>query len=294
MIPTPAPGTLDHEYNTRLWARDFEQTLDAHRRWGEAARALPGARLNLRWGHRPRQTLDLFLPTQASGPLFVFIHGGYWQYRSSGKDSVSFLAPDVLGQQVAYAAVQYELCPDLTMDEMVAQLRQALLWIVETCPALAYQPTRITVGGHSAGGHLAAMLALTDWEHHGARADLIAGACCISGLYELEPLVSTYVNTALRMDEAMARRVSPTELVRPGRLAFVLAAGERESGQFKRQTQSFAARLEAAGHQVESLIMLGRDHYDVIRELVDAQSPLRRAATRLMLGHSEAMWQKDP
>jgi len=280
----PAPGSLDHEYNTRLWARDFEQTLEAHRRWGEYARAIPGAHLDVRWGDRPRQTLDLFLPDAPSGPLFVFIHGGYWQYRSSGKDAVSFLAPELLKQQIAYAALQYELCPEVTMDAMVEQLRQALLWTVRSCPRFAYSPTRITVGGHSAGGHLAAMLALTNWQAYGAKTDLIAGACCISGLYELKPLVSTYLNQALCMDDAMAQRVSPIEQVRPLTADFVLAVGDCESGEFKRQTHAFASRLAEHGLAVESFIASERDHYDVIRDLIDTSNPLRRAAQGLIHG----------
>jgi arylformamidase len=278
----PAPGTPDHEYNTRLWAPGFEDTLQTHRLWGEQARRMPGAQLDLRWGPRPRQTLDWFAPAADSGPLLVFIHGGYWQYRTSGKDSVSFLAPHYVDRGAAFAAVQYELCPDVTMDEMVAQIRQALLWIVGHARGLGWHARRITVGGHSAGGHLAAMMALTRWQEYGADPDLVAAACCVSGLYELGPLVPTYVNAALRMDEEVATRVSPQRALRPGAPPLVLAVGDQESGEFKRQTRDFAAQASVQGIPVEAHVVPDRNHYDVVRALIDPASPLGLATQRIV------------
>jgi len=292
--PQPAPGTPDHEYNTRLWAPGFEDTLRTHRLWGEQARRMPGARLDLRWGPRARQTLDWFAPGADSGPLFVFIHGGYWQYRTSGKDSVSFLAPHFVDRGAAFAAVQYELCPDVTMDEMVAQLRQALLWIARNASGMGWRASRITVGGHSAGGHLAAMLALTRWQEYGAESGLVAGACCVSGLYELGPLVPTYVNAALRMDEEVAARSSPQRALRPGAPPLVLAVGDRESGEFKRQTRDFAARTAAQGIPVETHVVPDRDHYDVVRALVEPASPLGRATEQIVFANTGTAWPRPP
>lgn len=278
----PVPGTPDHEYNTRVWAPGFEQTLAEHRNRGARARRMPGARLDLRWGARPRQTLDWFAPATSGGPIFVFIHGGYWQYRTSGKDSVSFLAPHFVDQGAAFVAVQYELCPDVTMHEMVVQLRQALLWIVRKAPDLGWRVQRITVGGHSAGGHLAAMMALTRWQEYGASAGLIGAACCISGLYKLGPLLPTYVNSALRMDHEVANQVSPLLSLWPGAPPMLLAVGHRESGAFKNQMSDFAQRATALGIPIQAQTVPDRDHYDVVRDLVEPQSKLAQAASRLV------------
>jgi len=231
---------------------------------------------------------------EASAPLLVFIHGGYWQYRPSGKDSVSFLAPHFVDRGAAFAAVQYELCPDVTMDEMVAQLRQALLWIARNASGMGWRASRITVGGHSAGGHLAAMLALTRWQEYGAESGLVAGACCVSGLYELGPLVPTYVNAALRMDEEVAARSSPQRALRPGAPPLVLAVGDRESGEFKRQTRDFAARTAAQGIPVETHVVPDRDHYDVVRALVEPASPLGRATEQIVFANTGTAWPRPP
>ena len=106
----------------------------------------------------------------------------------------------------AFAAVQYALCPEVDMDGMVRQLHEALMWIWRELPRMGYTPRRTVLIGHSAGAHLAAMLALTDWTKLGLPAESIAGACGVSGLYELQPLRLTSFNRALGMDEAAATR----------------------------------------------------------------------------------------
>jgi len=144
-LPADAPdaveGTLDHEYNARLWAPDYAQTLAGFRERGTVVRRNPNAHLDLRWGQRERQTVDLFLPPKTSGPLLVFLHGGYWQYRTSGKDGVSFLAPVFLERGCALAAIQYALCPEVDMDQMVEQVKEALIWVWRSLPSFGYQQT---------------------------------------------------------------------------------------------------------------------------------------------------------
>jgi arylformamidase len=246
-----AVASLDHEYNTRAWAPGYLATLQRHREAGEAVRAGPGARIDVPWGPRPRQKLDLFGSTDT---LAVFVHGGYWQYKASTKESVAFLAPAFLRRDIGFCAVGYELCPEVDMDEMVAQLRQALRF-VET----SFRPARIVALGHSAGAHLAAMLALT--------CPSLSGACGVSGLYDLEPLVATYLNEALRMDRETARRNSPLRLVRDASPAMVLAVGGLESPEFKRQTGEFGGATGARVHEIA-----GKDHYAATEALLEAGS----------------------
>ena len=289
-VPTtqiPAPGSLDHEYNTRHWAQDFEHTLQSHRQWGEAARRLPGSMLDLRWGPRPRQTLDWFAPPARTGPLFIFMHGGYWQYRTSGKEAVSFLAPYFVDRGAAFVAVQYELCPDVTMDEMVTQLREAMVWIARQTSSLGFNPSRTIVGGHSAGAHLAAMMALTRWQDYDLDPGFISAACCISGLYDLRPLISTYLNATLRMSLESAGRVSPIHTLHPQAPSLLLAVGELESGEFKRQTHAFGETGSSRGVQVDTHIARGRDHYNVVRDLIETDTPLCLAATQLVFGRRD-------
>lgn len=271
----PHDPALDHQYNTRAWAPNFAETIARHGRLGEAVRARPDARLDLRWGSAPRQTLDFFPTGRERGPLALFIHGGYWQYRTSTKHSVSFLAPPFLARGIAFCAVSYELCPEVTMDGMVAQLREAVRWVRNAPDRLGFEATRLTVLGHSAGGHLAAMLALTDWPAQGELRALVDGACGVSGLYDLTPIARTYLNEPLCMDETIARRNSPSTLARVGAPPMVLAVGARESPEFHRQAESFGGKYPAPVFALE-----GRDHYNATEALLDA-GPFQDAVMRL-------------
>ncbi len=280
--PCMPAGSAGHEYNTRLWAPDFAATLERLALLGDPVRHRPGAQLDLAWGAGSRQLLDVFLPHCARGPLVVHIHGGYWQYRSSGKDGGSFLAPTFTDRGVAFVALQYELCPDVDMDGMVEQLRQAVGWIHHHLPALGFVAHRMIVTGHSAGAHLAAMLALTDWPSRGLPTNLVAGICGISGLYDLSPLVSTYVNEALRLVPESAERNSPMNLLRRGCPPMLLAVGGRESPSFKLQTTKFAAAGALAGISVDPFELEGLDHYTAIEALAQEDHPLQRALLAML------------
>lgn len=247
---TPPVDGLDHQYNTRAWAPGFAATLERHRALGGPLRRRPGVRLDVPWGEGPRQKFDYFPPEGRLAALAVFIHGGYWQIRASTKEFVAFLAPPFLERGIGYCALGYELCPEVDMDGMVAQMAQACRFIEQTLDA-----KRMVILGHSAGGHLAAMLALN---HPG-----IAGACGVSGLYDLSPLVSTYLNEALGMDTEMARRNSPLMRASAGALPMVLGVGSLESPEFKRQMSEFARATGASIHELE-----GMDHYAATEALL--------------------------
>lgn len=267
--------TLDHQYNTRVWAPNFAETIGRHGQLGEAVRARRNARLDLRWGEGPRQTLDFFATGRPSGSLALFIHGGYWQYRTSTKHSVSFLAPPFLERGIAFCAVSYELCPDVDMGGMVAQLRDAVRWVRSAPAELGFEASRLTVLGHSAGGHLAAMLALTDWAEHGEARALVDGACGVSGLYDLRPIARTYLNEPLRMDEAIALRNSPIAFARAGAPPMILAVGGNESPAFHQQAESFARVYPAPVFALE-----GKDHYNATEALLEP-GPFQNAVMQL-------------
>ncbi len=278
------PGTLDHEYNTRAWANDYRLTLDRHKRQGEVVRQSPGALLGIPWGARPRQRLDLLLPPALRGPLVLYLHGGFWQFRNSGKEGGAFLAPEFLKRGIAYAGVSYELCPEMSMSRMVAQIRDAVLWLVNRAPGFGYEVERLTLVGHSAGAHLAVMMALTDWELLGARRDLIAGVCGVSGIYDLRPLLSTNLNQALRMTPDEAERESPLLNLRVRVPPVLLSVGRQESAEFKRQTQTFARACADKHIPVEVFELAGRDHYAAIEDVVAPGHALSQATMALASG----------
>jgi arylformamidase len=268
---------LDDAYNTRLWAPGYDETLAANVRRGEEARKYPSLRRDLAWGHGDHRKVDVFEPRGRSGALIIFIHGGYWQYRGSGCDGGSFLALPFLERGMAFAAMTYELCPTISLSRMIDEVRQGVSWIVSAMAGFGFNVERTVLIGHSAGAHLAAMTALAP---PGA-APPIAGVCGVSGLYDLRPLVGTYLNDALRLDEASALSASPISLLRSGMPEFVIAIGARESPAFHAQSAMFSAAVQAFGGKSSLLTLDAHDHYSAITALNDAAAPIASAVTAM-------------
>ena len=262
MTDTTLDPWLDAEYDNRGkvpghqavmagWARDAAAFRDAH----------PQAELGLRYGAGPRQAMDVFWPGEArEGPLALFIHGGYWA--ALDRSWSSHLARGLVARGVAVAMPSYDLCPAVSLEELVDELRDA----AAVAAARAGHP--IHAIGHSAGGHLAATLLATDWRARGHAGDVVSGGCAISGLFDLAPLLSTRVNVPLGLDAARAAALSPALLPRPrGRLRAVV--GELEGAEYMRQS----AVITAAWRGVFG-VLPGADHFSAVAPLADPDSDL--------------------
>ena len=199
---------LDREYNNRAKVSDHGAWLARYPRESEATRAALPVRLDVAYGAHPGETLDIFPasgPTPA--PIQIFIHGGYWQWLDKG--DFSFVARAFRPAGVAVVVINYGLIPSVTMDELVGQCRAAVAWTHRHAASFGGDPGRIHVSGHSAGGHLVAMLMATDWKIFGVPAHVIKGGTGISGLYDLEPIRLCYLNDVMKLSPADARRNSP-------------------------------------------------------------------------------------
>lgn len=254
------------------WARESADYRDA-------AAAAGRARLDLAYGPDPRERIDLFLPEDLSpAPLHVFFHGGYWQ--SMQRSDFSALAAALNAAGVAVAIVGYPLCPAVTLERIVAAARAAIAWLA--CAEIPnIRATPMHVAGHSAGGHLAAMLATTDWSGVEPRvpARPLGGIAPISGVFDLEPLVHTRINDALGLNRDTARALNPIGAApQPGcRLsAFV---GGLESAEFKRQSQALVdAWRSRAANTAEVHRVAGRNHFTVLDALYAPAGPMVAAA----------------
>ncbi len=266
---------------------NYQPFLQAYADRSQAARAIAGARLDLAYGPQATQRLDLFLPTftpahgaahaaKPKPPLLVFIHGGYWQELS--KEDSAFAAADCLAQGMAFAAVGYTLAPKATVAAMVDECRAALAWLRARADTLGFDAHRIVVAGSSAGAHLAAMTALSTPTHQPA----VHAAVLVSGLYELEPLIGTSINTALGLTVESARAVSPALLPLAGFVPSIVCWGAVETLEFKRQSQAFAASLADAGSACQVFEVPSRNHFDVVLDLADPGTDLGRAVAALV------------
>lgn len=278
---------LDAAYNNRLAVPHFE-TAYVNRWRAESAEVrarAPGARLDLAYGPAARQRLDVFAPDgtpPATGwPALLYFHGGYWQ--GNHKDGYAFPAPRVTAAGALYIAATYDLCPDVSMATLVEQTRQVVDWLHAQAATIGLDAGRIVVAGHSAGGHIAASLAHTDWAARGLPVAALAGALPLSGLYDLEPIRLCYLNAACRMDPAEAEILSPIRHMVRAPPPMILAVGDAELPELVRQTRDYAAALTAAGVPPRAVIeTAGDDHFSIVDRLFDSAGPLWPALKGLM------------
>jgi arylformamidase len=238
---------------------------------------------NLLWGDGPDETFDYFPAASADAPLLVYFHGGYWQELS--KNESLFAAPDCVTNGIAFAAIDYTLAPRATLGPIVEQCRQAIASLHRQAPALGFDPRRIYVSGNSAGAHLAAMLLMEGWQAaRGIPDDAVAGVVLLSGIYDLEPLTGTYIDAALHLTAEDVATLSPLRLKRGRPLKTIVAWGENETAEFKRQSRAFSRALVSSGFPVSAFEVAGTNHFDIVFGLADRESVLGQATVELIHG----------
>ncbi len=269
------------EYNNRALVPDNERFVEHWVQASERARATMACHLDQRYGDAPGETLDIFPARKGDGSALVFIHGGYW--RSLDKKDYSFLAPAWVDAGVSLVVVNYGLAPSVTMERIVQQMLAASAWVYRHAEEYGMDEERLFVSGHSAGGHLAAMMLAALWPvyDHALPKDLYKGALAVSGVYDLRPLVQVdWLQGDLRLDEATAFKLSPAFLPPATRAPLTLAVGGLESSEFKRQNALLAQRWKSV--LARDVPMPGRDHFTAIDGLADRANPLFAAARRMM------------
>ena len=251
--------------------------------WAAASERTRGALrcdLDGAYGEGEREKLDLFPAAQAGAPCFVWIHGGYW--RRLDKSFFSFIAQPVGAIGSAAAIVNYPLVATATLDEIVGAIRRAFVWIARNAPRLNADPRRIVIGGHSAGGQLAGMLAATDWPAYGLPADSVKGVFTVSGLFDLEPVRLSHVNEWLRIDAETAQRNSPSMHLPKRSIPLVAAAGGDETVEFRKQSGDYAEAWSRAGYSARYVEASGYNHFSIISELASDQTELACLLVRLL------------
>lgn len=276
-------AALDAQYFLRGRVADVQRYFERWARNSAASRERFSCRLDVAYGPSAAETLDLFLPEKSTpAPILVFLHGGYWQ--SLDKADHSFVADGFVPHGAVVVVVNYVLAPHAGMDEIVRQIRAALAWTWRHAAEFGGDPARIVVSGHSAGGHLTAMAACTDWPAfgEGLPVDLAKGAVMIAGLYDLEPVRLCYLNKVLNLTPAEVRRNSPLNIDVAGRPELVLCVGADETDEFHRQQQVYAAALLQKGYVPRIVAAPGMHHFQVVEALAVDGTSLHQASLALL------------
>ncbi|MBO6781905.1 MAG: alpha/beta hydrolase [Alphaproteobacteria bacterium] len=278
------PDTLYAEYNNRGKVADYEAMAADWAKRGDAVRErLAGqAALDLRYGDGPRETFDLFLPEAEHPPLFAFIHGGYWQWND--KEPYAFLADSFVDAGIGFANIEYALCPDVTLEQLVDQIRRAFAHLWREAGELGFDRDRIMVSGHSAGGHLTGVVLTTDWQQYqdGLPPDLVCAAMPISGVFDVEPIRHTPIGDPLGLDAESASRLSPMFALPRTKANTVIALGAHEGREFHRQAEEFASNLRRHGTRVRIDSVFGANHFSVLESLADPAGLLFSRAKSLL------------
>ncbi len=250
-------------------------------RWRQAsddyrAQARDRAWLDLAYGPGERQRIDVFHPDgDTAAPLHVFFHGGYWQ--AMDRRDFSFIARALNARGIAVAVVGYTLCPATTVAGIVEEARGAVSWLQARRERLRLTTAPLQLSGHSAGGHLAAMVAANAARHADAgreAIDTVGWIAPISGVFELEPLVHTALNEALALDVSTARILSPSRPPSGALPAIDAWVGGRESREFHRQSSEFIAQWEGQTNGARLYSVPGCNHFTVLDHLFAEGSDL--------------------
>lgn len=272
---------LSREYNNRELVPEHPQYFA---RWAEGsarARSTMTCYLDRDYGPAPGEKLDIFPARKGDGSVLMFIHGGYW--RSLDKRDFAYLAPAWVDAGVSLVLVNYDLCPHVSIEEIVRQMLRASAWLYRHAEEYGMDEDRLFVSGWSAGAHLTAMMMAALWPIYDARLpkDLFKGGLAVSGIYDLRPLVQIdFLNADLRLDEASAYKVSPAYLPPATRAPLFTCVGGAESPEFRRQNTLLAQRWKSAVSG--DIAMPGHNHFSVIGELANPESPLFAGAKRMM------------
>ena len=232
---------------------------------------------DVRYGSSDSETLDIFKSNRAKlSPINIFFHGGYW--KSLHKNEFSYVAYGLHQDGGITVVVNYALVTEVSLDILVEQCRTAVSWIWINAESFGGDRENLFVSGHSAGGHLVAMMMATDWPtfHPEMPAQPIRGGFGISGLYDLQPIRLSFLNEDLKLNAESAKRNSPSALERKCLAPLVLAVGQKEGEEFHRQTNCLADAWKHIGNKPELLVMPDQDHFSIATQLGDSKSNLSR------------------
>jgi hypothetical protein len=242
---------LDAAYNNQAAVADFPGMVARWRDLSADAMQSARAQADLAYGSKERQRIDYFPARQPGAPLLFFIHGGYWQ--GGEKRSVGFLAKGPVERGFAVALVEYTVAPEGSMAGMIEEVKAALAWSRDHAAELGFDPARIVLAGHSAGAHLLCMAY--------GEPGVIAGIA-ISGLYDLEPILLSYLNAKLGLTASDVERFSPMRHLPPAGARIVVTVGANELPELVRQSAEFAADAK-----LRLLPVAGHDHFSILDEL---------------------------
>ncbi len=276
---------LEQQFNPRRSVPDFEAFQAEKAAQSASVRARLGGHLDLPYGDTALQQVDVF-PAAAGrtgAPVHVFFHGGYW--RAQDKANFTFVAEPLVAAGICTVIANYDLCPAVTLDGVVASARKALAWTFRHAAGFGADPRRLTISGSSAGAHLQAMALAHDWPAEGLPADIIKGAVPISGIYDPEPARHISVNAEIGLTRATAMRNDALALAPRACCPVALFVGGDEPTLWRRQTELYGEHLQRHGLDPSMTVVPGAHHFSILDAYLDPESAIVGAIVAMAQSH---------
>src|SRR5262245_7228239 len=216
-----------------------------------------------RYGDDLYQRIALFVPPRPNGTVLAYMHGGGWT--SGFKEVMAFMAPGFLEKDVVFASIGYRLAPKHLFPDQFDDVCRAMAWLHENIAGHGGNRDRIFVGGHSAGGHYAALLATRgDWPaRYGIFGKPLRGCLPVSGVFDLTSTGGLSVRPRFLgpPDSGYDEPASPIQHVPQHPVPFLIAHGEKDFPHVIRQAAEMESALRQRGGHVERIVFSGCDHF---------------------------------
>lgn len=267
---------LDDAFEQTLWAPNFEALRDQSKaRCAELRRELK--HFETSYGPSADETLEILPTAQPNAPVLLYVHGGRW--RPQPDNAFIFFADTVVEAGAHFVAARFAtLDPKLPtrMPDMIAQLRRAVVWLHENAKSFGGDPNQIHLIGHSSGAHLSGVLLTTDWKSEGAPENVLKSGTCVSGMYELRPVLLSARSAYVKLSPEEEDALSAIRHLDRVRCPLIIAYGDKESPEFQRQGRTVATALRERGLASKELVLAGCNHFEGIRTMTDPRAPLAR------------------
>lgn len=276
-------GALDLAYDQYAYAPNGLEVIARYASESAAVRARIGEPERVAYGPGAVESLEIYRTKSQAAPIFVFIHGGAW--RAGAAKNYGFAAPTFIDAGAHYVVLDFANVQDVHGDIsiMVEQVRRALAWVHQHAESFGGDRSRIHIGGHSSGAHIASTCLITDWARdHGLPNDLIKGALCSSGVYDMKSVRLSARNAYLTLDDDREEKLSAQRHVAHIRCPVIVSVGTLESPEFRRQAHEFATGIRAAGRPVQEIVGKGHNHFEILETLASPDGVLGSTVLRQM------------
>lgn len=274
------PDEMEYQYQPRESVPEFPELSKVRAAQAKRVRETAKSWLNIAYGNSARESLDIYAADKPGGPVLVYIHGGYW--RSGSKEENCNWVPTFTQRGVTVVLVEYDLCPQVTVTDIVRQTRASIAWVAKNILRYSGDPSRIYISGHSAGGHLTALALAYDWTSEGLAPDCIKGAVATSGVFDLDMVMKISVQEQVRMTPEIAKLNSPFLNPPKVKCPLVVAVGGAEPKGWQQMSEDYFNYAKQQGIAADYLVVAGANHYTMSEHLLDDRSPLTRAMIKQM------------